>query len=86
MNILVPEPKTNVVLRVYDTYTLLGRINLKDLPKWEQTHNEELVLYRFCENVYNFNIPDYKAILLEKVKKSREEHLKDRLAKGFKST
>lgn len=86
MNILVPEPKTNVVLRVYQTYTLLGRINIKDVHKWNETHDENLIIYKFCENVYNFDIPDYKAILDARKSREKEAHLKHRLAKGFKST
>lgn len=86
MYFLNPEPKTNVVLKVYDTYTLLGRIQVKDLKEWNETHDPKLILYKFCENVYREYIPDYKSILENRKNKEREAHLKNRLAKGFKST
>lgn len=86
MNFLNPEPKTNVILKVYDTYTLLGRILQKDLDKWNKTHDPKLILYKFCENVYKQHIPDYKGILETQKNIEHAEHLKRRLAKGFKST
>ncbi len=86
MYFLNQEPKTNVVLKIYDTYTLLGRIQIKDLKKWNETHDPNLILYKFCENVYRQYIPDYKGILENRKNKEREEHLQNRLAKGFKST
>lgn len=50
MSIFDPEPKQDIILKKYPNYTLLGRINVKDIEKWNQTHDKTLILYKFCSN------------------------------------
>jgi hypothetical protein len=40
----------DIVLKKYPTYTLLGRIAKKDIKLFEKTHDESLILYKFCAN------------------------------------
>lgn len=50
MNIFKTEPKKDIILRCYPHYILLGRILEKDVEEFLKTHNESLILYRFCFN------------------------------------
>ena len=50
MSMLKSEPKKDIILRYYPTYILLGRILERDVEEFLQTHNEDLLLYRFCFN------------------------------------
>lgn len=50
MSIFDPEPKKDIVLKKYPTYTLVGRILEKDIEEYKETKNPELILYKFCSN------------------------------------
>ena len=80
------EPRVSILIKIYPTYRLYGRLAQSNLEEYRKTHNDKLLLYKFCENVYDFTVPDYKAIMDEQTRKSKEAHLKHRLAIGFKST
>ena len=58
MSILTSDPKTSVEIFQYPTYTLMGRIRTADVEKYQQTLDETLIIYRYCENGIR-NIPVY---------------------------
>lgn len=50
MAFLDTEPKKDIILKKYPRFTLLGRIKVKDIPEFKRTHDESLIIYKFCHN------------------------------------
>lgn len=50
MSIFNPEPKEDIIIRRYPSYTLLGRVMSKDVEKYKKTKDDSLILYKFCCN------------------------------------
>lgn len=80
------EPKTDLLLKVYPTYKLYGRIKEKDVAQYKKSKDKKYILYRFCVNERAEKIPDYRAMIEQIKSKQRQEFLAERLAKGYKST
>ena len=59
MSILTPAPKTSIEIFQYPTYTLMGRIRVSDVEKYQQTLDDSLIIYKYCENGVK-NISEYK--------------------------
>ena len=84
MNLLDPIETTDILLKVYPTYQLYAKVAVENKEAFlRNLGNSELILYRFCMNG-PFNLPDYKAEYIARRKREREEHLQQRLTKGFK--
>ena len=80
------ESKTDLLLKVYPTYKLYGRIKEKDVARYEKSKDKKYILYRFCINERAEEIPDYRAIIEQAKSKQRQEFLAERISKGYKST
>lgn len=80
------EAKTDVILFRYPTYTLYGRIRVKDVDKYKETLDDSLIIYRHCINERSIPIPDYKSIWEKDRMAQNKQYLQHRLAKGYKST
>lgn len=85
MSLFTQEPKEDILIKVYPTYQLYGRIYTKNKAQYEKTHDDDLILYKFCNNGI-LNIPDYQDLMTKQRKKEKQEHLQHRLDLGFKST
>lgn len=58
-----PLELETVFIRSYPNYNLMGRIKKEDLEQYNKTHNEKLIIYRFCELANNRGIKhDYKQV------------------------
>lgn len=68
MSFFNEEPKEDIVIKYYPTYTLLGRILTKDVKKFKETRDMSLILYRFCQN----GTP-YIPLTIEKEKKMKSK-------------
>lgn len=79
------EPKTDILLKTYKTYKLYGRIKVKNVKKYEETHDKKYILYRFCINERAEEIPDYRELIEKMRMKERKEFLAKRIAQGYKS-
>lgn len=80
------HPKVSILLREYPTYKLFARVLKANEEEFNQTLDESLILYKYCDNVRNYSIPDYKYLLDKHKKNERKEHFNHRIAQGFRST
>lgn len=79
------EPKTSVLLKVYPKYKLYGRLKKSDLEKYNKTHDESLIIYKYCENVPAQELLDYYHMYKEKAKEEKEKYRAMRRAQGYTS-
>lgn len=78
------EPKVSVLLKTYPKYKLYGRVKQVDLEKYNNTQDENLILYKYCINESDKTIKDYRTLLAEKKRKEKEQYKAFRLSQGFK--
>lgn len=64
---------TDVIIKAYPTYILYGRVKEDDLDEYHKTHNEDLILYKYCMNGVR-NVQDYTKIIPHLSKNTGYKH------------